>query len=248
MSPRVLGEAPSDLDARGERRRPRWCGETDEPDELAGVSVTSTAHRPKPLFQPCADPLDHLVALLRGQRRREVLHHVGIGVQRRVGRLVVVAPLAQQQAVGCADVGSPGFTRRPSSRARQHGVGRHVGDHLDAVGTVEHERQAVDRLLVAPHQREQPRVVEAGRQRDRQLVRAGDHVEVLLHARVVDAAEHSGEVGRVDEPDGDRLAVRELVIGLDLERVGERVPVVEQGATAPLIGALALVARPRPLP
>ena len=65
-------------------------------------------------------------------------------------------------------------------------------------------------------------------ERGAELVGAADDVVVLLHAGVVDAAEHVGEVGGVDEPDRDRLAVGERVVGVDLERVGQRVAVVQQ--------------------
>ena len=72
----------------------------------------------------------------------------------------------------------------------------------------------------------------------RQLV-ARDHTTVLGDAIVVDAVELPGDLGGVDETDRDRFAVMQVVVARGLERMGERVSVV-QDRTAP---ALALVAR-----
>ena len=54
---------------------------------------------------------------------------------------------------------------------------------------------------------------------------------MLLDAASIDAPEQMGEVGGVDQPDGDRLAMGERVVRLDLERVGQRVAVVQQCST-----------------
>ncbi len=111
-------------------------------------------------------------------------------------------------------------------------------DHLDAVGAVEHERQAVEGLLVARHQRQQLLDVEAARAGViRNPYSPATMRAVLVDALVVDAAEFAGELGREDQPDRDRLAVGEVVVGGDLERMGEGVAVVEQRPAT----ALALV-------
>ena len=81
----------------------------------------------------------------------------------------------------------------------------------------------------------------AGGQRGVELV-GGQHAVVLGDAGVVDAPEAAAERGRVGEADGDRLAVAQVVGGLDLEGVGEGVAVVQDGPTAAVARVLALVA------
>ena len=74
--------------------------------------------------------------------------------------------------------------------------------------------------------------VEAFRRGDAQAVLAGHDPAVLVDAGLVDAIEFAGQLGGEDEPDGHGLAVGELVIGGDLDRVGERVAVVEERPSA----------------
>ena len=52
----------------------------------------------------------------------------------------------------------------------------------------------------------------------------------MLDGVMIDAFERAGEVRGEHEADRDRLPVQQRVIGRDLERVGERVPVVEDRA------------------
>ncbi len=52
----------------------------------------------------------------------------------------------------------------------------------------------------------------------------------MLDGVMIDAFERGGEVRGEHEADRDRLAVQQRVTGRDLERVGERVPVVEDRA------------------
>ena len=85
-----------------------------------------------------------------------------------------------------------------------------AGDDLDAVGAVEHEGEPADRLLVAAHERHEPVGVGAGGQRGGEVV-GGEHAAVLGDPGVVDAAEAAAERGGVDQADGDRLAVAQVV-------------------------------------
>ena len=71
-----------------------------------------------------------------------------------------------------------------------------------------------------------------------------DDGEVLVDAVERDATGDLGEVRGEDQPDRDRLAVCESVLGRDLERVRERVAVVQERPAA----ALAFVGRRRSRP
>ena len=76
--------------------------------------------------------------------------------------------------------------------------------------------------------------VETGGQVGAQPVLLPDDGEVLVDAAERDATEHVRQVSREDQPDRHRLAVREPMLGRDLERVGERVAVVEDRPAAAL--------------
>ena len=84
-------------------------------------------------------------------------------------------------------------------------------------------------LLVAPEERDQLVAVGARRAAVGQLVRR-DHRAVLGDPIGVDAAETMGELGGVHETDADGLAVAQVVAAGRLERVSERVAVVQQRA------------------
>ncbi len=129
--------------------------------------------------------------------------------------------------------------REGSVRAPADDAGVDVVHDLDADGTVEHERQPVERLLVAAHQRQEFVGVEPGRWGDHQVVLARHDPAVLVDAGLIDAAEFARQFGGEDQPDRHRLTVREVVVGGDLEGVGQRVAVVEQRPPA----AFALVGR-----
>ena len=86
--------------------------------------------------------------------------------------------------------------------------------------------------------------VEAFGRRDAQAVLPGDDPAVLVDAGLVDAIEFERQLGGEDEPDRHRLAVGDLVVGGDLDRVSERVAVVEERPPP----ALALVRRHRHRP
>ena len=131
-------------------------------------------------------------------------------------------------------------TLTPSGRVpRSTALALHPRHDLDARWSVEDERQTVDRLLVARHQADELVGVDAGRQPRVERVGPADDVVVLGDASIVDPAQRPRQVGGEDEPDRDRLAVRDPVIGGGLQGVGQRVAVVEQGPTT----ALALVGR-----
>ena len=62
------------------------------------VSRTSSAQSPKPLrSKPALEPLDQRVAARPVERRREVLHHRGVGVQRRERLAVGLLPGPQPE-------------------------------------------------------------------------------------------------------------------------------------------------------
>ena len=157
VTPVLRREAPADLDARHEPGRRRG------PVNPMHAPSRSTHHEAVPVLGPVGQhAVDVGVGLGPGLQRPEELHHERIGVDRRVGRAIGVRPTAQQQALG-ADLGDHDadvVERGP------HGGLRHVGDDLDAVGAVEHERQpAGQRLLVAAHQRHEVVVAEPRRGR-----------------------------------------------------------------------------------
>ncbi len=196
------------------------------------VSRRSTAQPPKPCSVHSVDEaVDHLVRLLGGQRRREVGHHLGVGVERGVGRLVGVLPRPHDE---------PGrgqrrrrLAHRISSSAWRAAAGSTPLTTSTPRAPSRTNVSESHRLLVPAHQCDELIGVEAGGQRRVQLVGAGDDVVVVLHRGIVDAVEQPGQVGGVDQSDGDGLAVLQLVVGGDLQRVGQRVAVVEQrsGAT-----------------
>ncbi len=106
----------------------------------SSVSSRSTAHEPETAIAPDGHhPVDHLVALLRSEHRREVAHDFGITIESRVGRPVTVAPFAQQQRW---------VVSRGVGHSLGHGVEhlagcvhRHARHDLDTTIAVEHERQ-----------------------------------------------------------------------------------------------------------
>ena len=82
----------------------------------------------------------------------------------------------------------------------QHRCGRRSAstsvDDLHPGRAVEDERQTVERLLVATHQREEFVGVETGWRRGHQVVLAGDDPAVLVDAGLIDAAEFVAPVRR----------------------------------------------------
>ena len=80
----------------GLERRPRQAGEAEE----RSSSARSIAHSPNPFAAQPSIEGSTSVARRPAQRRREVLHHLGVGVERRERLAVVVAPAAQAERVG----------------------------------------------------------------------------------------------------------------------------------------------------
>ena len=111
------------------------------------------------------------------------------------------------------------------------GAGIGVVDGLEAERAGQHEGEPADRLLVAPHRRQQ-RVGIAGARDRRRQVEGGDDVAVVGDGLGVDALERAGERSREHQADRDRLAVQQLVAPHRFERVPERVPEVERGPEA----------------
>ena len=154
----------------------------------------------------------------------------------RVRAVHVGLALAQQVQVRAVETGA----RCPVRTIARSGPVRHVverrcggvrvdpGHDLDAVGAVEHEGQAVDRLLVPRHEHEQLGRVDARRAARLQPV-LGRPPAVLVDPPAVDAPEAVGQLGRVDEADGDRLAVAQVGPPAGLQRVGQGVAVVQRG-------------------
>jgi hypothetical protein len=98
VAPVSLGETPPDLDRRSER-----CVEVRrvEPDEADAGRHARDLGRPQSVAQVVEarlDDLDRPPALLARQRRREVFHDLGIGIERRVRVEVAVAPAPQHEA------------------------------------------------------------------------------------------------------------------------------------------------------
>ena len=120
VAPRLLGESPPDLDARGERHLPRGRGQADEADESAGLASPRPPTGRSRGAPAVDDAVDHLVALDRGERRREVLHHLRIAVERGRTRACRRRASRAAAAARCAAAGSARVHRlaRPSSRAR----------------------------------------------------------------------------------------------------------------------------------
>ena len=77
-----------------------------------------------------------------------------------------------------------------------------------------------------------------------QAVLPADDPAVLVDAGLVDAIEFEGQLCGEDEPDRHGFTVGDLVIGGDLDRVSERVAVVEERPTP----AFAFVRRHRHRP
>ena len=125
----------------------------------------------------------------------------------------------------------------PASMRRR--TGRDAGDDFDAAWPVEHERETVEGLLVATMRvRRKAGSRPGGRAVGRPYV--SPTTSMCCPTRcAVDAFESVGQMGGEHETDRDRFTVRHVVVARGLERVRERVPVV-QDRTAP---ALALVGR-----
>ena len=134
------------------------------------VSLRSTAHKPKPRsshearIRSIISPLCRAVSV-----DGKWCITSGSALSRGVWLPIAVTPLTHQQACR-VEVRSAHRSIMVAS-ASFADPARDAGDHLDAVRAVEHERQPVDRLLVAAHQRHQLVGVEAGGQRRVQVVR-----------------------------------------------------------------------------
>ena len=98
---------------------------------------------------------------------------------------------------------------------------------FEADRAVEDKRHRAERFLVPADEGEQLVSVRLGRQPVGQLV-AAHHRSMLGDPIGVDAPEMVGQFGGVHEADADRLAVAQVVPAGRLERVSERVAVVQQ--------------------
>ena len=87
-SPRRVSEAPTDLDRRREVRLEARPSQSGESEELARAPLLECPKPPTVSFESRLDPIDQLVALRSRERRREVLHHGRIGIERRERRSI----------------------------------------------------------------------------------------------------------------------------------------------------------------
>jgi hypothetical protein len=72
---------------------------TARPANPASTPSTSSAHSPQPrLLDECPLTREPRLALLPGHRRREMPHHLGVGVHLRETLEVGIAPLSEGDA------------------------------------------------------------------------------------------------------------------------------------------------------
>ena len=100
VSPKLLGEAPADLDCR---REVRFEGRLPQPDVASEQRRLGYLHRPEAealLFKRRFGPIDECIALLEGEGRGKVLHHHRIRVECSERDAVGVGPSMESQPVG----------------------------------------------------------------------------------------------------------------------------------------------------
>ena len=93
-------QPPPDLDRRRERRLERHRVEADETDEGARRVVLDCPQAPSAPLEGSDDAVGEGIALHLRQRAREVLHHLGVGVECRERCQVAFAPAAKQEPSG----------------------------------------------------------------------------------------------------------------------------------------------------
>ena len=103
LVPGALIESPAHLLISGARNTIRHGVEPREADELTGLENLKSPEPKTLLIEACIDAVDEVVTLSRIQRSREVAHHFGVGVQRREGCPVRIAPTPHQKAL-CMDL------------------------------------------------------------------------------------------------------------------------------------------------
>src|ERR1700722_5573855 len=108
-------QAPADLDSGREGNRDVHGGEARESDEELLLRKLDRPEAVAPPLEARLRPLDHRDALGSRERRREVLHHVLVGVHRGKRLAVACQPAPQQQPL------------RPQSRADLHARDRRAG-------------------------------------------------------------------------------------------------------------------------
>src|SRR5437763_16135023 len=100
----------------------------------------------------------------------------------------------------------------------------HAGHRVGPRRPVEHKRESLHGLLVPAHELDELGGIGGRGQVHRQVVTADDPA-MLLDADVVDAPEALGEYSREHEPDGDGLAMAQVVVAGGLESMAERMAV-----------------------
>ncbi len=169
---------------------------------------------------------------VRGGRVGRHLHEVGerggaVDLGLALAEQVQVGPREQEDGGGHADQPPTPTAPNATSRARASGsctVSR-------PSGSGQHEGEPTDRLLVAPHRRQERVAVGRAGYRGREIER-GDHVAVVGNGLAVDPFERTRERAGEHQTDRYRLAVQQLVAPDRLERVPERVAEVERGPQA----------------
>ena len=157
---------------------PGVVGEGARVDDDGGAPAPGAVHRVDELALVVR--LEVLDARGRGARRRrpgdgDVVVEGGRAVDRRARARragsgwgpTAAARRARRVAPDAVRSRSVPLRRRTASIAASMSARSHTGDLLDAVRAVEHERDAVERLLVPAHQLDQLVVVEPGGQRRR---------------------------------------------------------------------------------
>ena len=100
-APRPRGQPPADLDRGREVGQERHLREPGEADQRARAALLDRPDaRSRCVSKRGVDRVEHQVRALARQRRREVLHHDRIGVERREGVAVLLVPAAKDQALG----------------------------------------------------------------------------------------------------------------------------------------------------
>ncbi len=100
LTPMLATKAPAHFDRRREMRLEGVAYQADEANELMAVKPFDRPEAVTMLIEAGLDSADEGIGLIPRQRRREMLHHLRVGVERREGRAVVVAPTTQEQSSG----------------------------------------------------------------------------------------------------------------------------------------------------
>jgi len=99
-APVLGGEAPADFDAGREGSFEGGNVEADEAREVAGGAGFDSPEAEAVADEVGFDELDHAMGFGGSEECRKVLHHAGVGVDAREGRLVSGSPAAEFEPLG----------------------------------------------------------------------------------------------------------------------------------------------------